>query len=685
MIGINNHNKISFNNQKVLLVCLFLAVATLAVFWQVKNHEFLNFDDRAFVTDIPQVQAGLTLDGAIWSFKTLAANYWQPATWLSHMLDFEVYGLNPAGHHWTSVLFHIANTLLLFFLLKRMTGALWKSAFVALLFALHPLHVESVAWIAERKDVLCAFFWLLCMGAYCRYAERPGFGRYLFVLLFFVLGLMSKPMVVTLPFVLLLTDYWPLGRLQMGQKCREGGAKIHKTSVFHLVLEKVPLFILTVIVSAAAFITQQKGGALASLGLSFHVANALVSYLKYIGKMFFPVQLAIYYPYPKMLSSLLIGKAIGALLLLVCLTVAFIRLGRRFPYLVVGWLWFLGTLIPVIGLVKVGNFAMADRYTYIPLVGLFIIAAWGLPQLVARLSFKKVWLTPLVILLIVVLMALTQQQVSYWKNSITLFEHALEVTSDNYMAHNGLGVALKNDGRPNEAISHYLKAIRIKPDFEEAHNNLGFVLLRKKENQRAIKHFLKALKIKPDYAAAHSNLGVALEKEGRIDEAISHFSKALGIQPDPASYNNLGFALFGKGDVKGAVDNYLKALSIRPDYVDARYNLGIALEQKGRTNEAGVQYLKVLSIQPDYIGAHNNLGVLLVKKGHLDQAIGHYQEALRLAPQAEDVHNNLGIALFFKGDVKRAIYHFQKALRINPDNVHAKRNLEMALTSQNKG
>ncbi|MBW2569478.1 MAG: glycosyltransferase family 39 protein [Deltaproteobacteria bacterium] len=365
----NNFFKIRHNE---IIICLFLIITTLAVYWQVTNHEFLNYDDDIYITKNHHVQAGLNLESAIWSFTsgTMVSNYWHPLTWLSHMLDFQLYGMNAGGHHMTSLLFHITNTLLLFFIFRRMTGNIWQSGCVAALFALHPLHVESVAWVAERKDVLSTFFWLLTMLAYCRYVEKPVLIRYFIVLLFFVLGLMSKPMLVTLPFVLLLMDYWPLGRIQLGQAIKEGNVKSQKTSFFHLVGEKIPFFLLTAVASVAAYITQQKGGALTCMDLmllKIQIANALVSYVSYIGKMLWPGKLAVFYPHP---GTLPIWESVVAGLLLISITAFVVIPRRRFPYLFVGWFWFIGTLVPVIGLVKVGSFAMADRYTYVPLIGL---------------------------------------------------------------------------------------------------------------------------------------------------------------------------------------------------------------------------------------------------------------------------------------------------------------------------
>ncbi|MBL7207805.1 MAG: glycosyltransferase family 39 protein, partial [Desulfobacterales bacterium] len=423
---INNETQKSpfFTLRREGVVCLFLALTVLAVYWQVGNHEFVNYDDKDYITENQHVQAGLTLKSIAWAFTSTHAGNWHPLTWLSHMLDCQIYGLNPCGHHFTSVFFHILNSILLFLVFKRMTGAFWKSAFVAALFALHPLHVESVAWAAERKDVLSAFFWMLTMGSYIRYVERPGTNRYLLVLLFFALGLMAKPMLITLPFVLLLLDYWPLGRFHVRKpeaaqpseekpqkdtksKKRKSRKRLAKNAVqakkttgsdyqwslaLSLLWEKIPLFVLAAASSVVTFFVQQSGGAVRSLDalpLFVRISNALVSYISYIVKMILPHNMAILYPHPKDFS---IWQVAGACLLLACISFIAIRSMKRYPYFAVGWLWYLGTLVPVIGLVQVGLQSMADRYTYIPLTGIFIIIAWGISDLAAKWCYKKEWL-----------------------------------------------------------------------------------------------------------------------------------------------------------------------------------------------------------------------------------------------------------------------------------------------------
>ena len=535
--------KTCFNIRPDILICLFLVIITLSSYWQVRDFAFNNYDDEAYVTKNQHVRRGLTFEGIIWAFSASHSANWHPLTWLSHMLDVQLYRMNPGQHHMTNLLFHLMNTLLLFLVFRRMTGHLWRSGFVAALFALHPLHVESVAWVAERKDVLCAFFWMLTVWSYIRYVERPGVYRYLVILLFFILGLMSKPMIVTLPFVLLLLDYWPLGRLRY-PKSIDSIPIYSNPSIFHLVWEKIPLFILSTASSVVTLLVQQSGGTLGSLGvysLSVRIANALASYVSYLVKMMWPFHLAILYPHPGMLPF---WKVAGASLLLVSIFLMALWVMRPYPWFIVGWLWYMGTLVPVIGIVQVGFQGMADRYTYVPLIGIFIIIVWGVSELVAGWRYKKIVFGTIGGASLLILMATTWVQAGYWKNSITLFERALEVTSNNYVAYNNLGNALAARGKMFEAIGYYSEALRINPDFKEAHNNLGIAFAMLGRIDEAIGHSLEALRINPDFEEAHNNLGIALINKGKIEEAIFHFREALRIRPDYAHANqNLKNAL----------------------------------------------------------------------------------------------------------------------------------------------
>ena len=516
------------NRYWVILFYLALAFATAAAFWQVRNCDFVNYDDPAYVTKNQHVQQGLTLDGIRWAFTAKCCGNWHPLTMVSHMLDCQLFGAdNPGWHHLHNLLLHIVNTLLLFAVLRQMTGALWRSAFVAAAFALHPLHVESVAWISERKDVLSTLFWILTMAAYLRYVKRTGAGWYMLTLLVFALGLMSKPMLVTLPFVLLLLDYWPLGRFSGDDNV------LRWKTAWPLIREKIPFFALSAISSIVTFVVQQSSGAvqpIAVLRPTIRVVVAVVSYAEYINKLLWPSRLAVFYP----LGTMSVGQFVMAVLLLVGVSVCVIRLAQQYKYLPVGWLWYLGTLVPVIGLVQVGGQSMADRYSYVPFTGLFIIIAWGVPDMLAQWRYRKIAVGASAIMVLSLWSVCTVLQVRHWRNNVMLFEQAIEVTEGNYIAHNQLGNRLQAEGKLDEAISHYREAIRIKPKYARAHYNLGCALFRLDGLDEAISCYNKALELKPDYAEAENNLGALLAKQRRFHEAIGHFRQALQIKPDYA-------------------------------------------------------------------------------------------------------------------------------------------------------
>lgn len=557
---------------------LLLAAAVLAALWPVLGNGFLAYDDDRYVTDNPKVQAGLTAPGVAWAFGSLHAANWHPVTWISHMLDTELYGDRPAGHHLTSLLLHAANTVLLFLLLDRMTGLAWRSAIVAALFGLHPLHVESVAWIAERKDMLSTFFWLLAIAAYLGHVRRPRASRYGLVVLLVALALASKPMPVTAPFTLLLLDYWPLGRLGPAD-----ARAAPRRRFLWLVVEKLPLLGLSVASSVVTLLAQRAGGALAAvdaLPLSSRVANAAVAYAAYLGKTLWPARLAVHYPHA--LGDLPGWKVAAAVALLGALTLLVFRERRRRPYLPFGWLWYVGTLVPVIGLVQVGSQAMADRYTYVPLIGIFVIVAWGSADLLEwvprRASRQRRaaagtasdgrapagsdrgaerapgLLAGLAIVLTLVLLATgSWVQARRWSDTVTLFEYALAAAGPSAKAHNVFGQALGAQGRPQEAIEHYRRALALNPRFAMARNNLGGALSVLGRTDEAIREYEEAIRIVPAYPEAHNNLGTALAASGRTREAIEHFTLALAARPDYGkAHANLAAALYSTGDYTGA-------------------------------------------------------------------------------------------------------------------------------------
>ena len=542
-----------------LLICLCLAAVTLAVFWNVQFHYFILYDDLPYIVLNRHIQSGLSGGSIFWAVTTMEMSNWHPLTWLSLMLDYDLFRLNPAGYHWTNLLIHIAGTILLFSVLRRMTEDIWKSAFVAVLFAIHPLHVESVAWVSERKDVLSAFFWFLTMGAYVRYTERPGAGNYLLVIAAFSLGLSAKPMLVTLPFVLILLDIWPLRRLPVpftrSNQTLPDDVRVRGVTWLHALREKLPFFFLAALSSVVTYLAQMNWKAIPSLEalpLETRMANALIAYVQYIVKMFWPVDLAFFYPYAASRSLWMVS---GAVLLLAGMTILTMRVVERRPYLAVGWLWYLGTLVPVIGIVQIGSQSMADRYTYIPLIGLFIMIAWGVPALMAKWRFRKLLLSGVSVALLSVLAVCSWQQVQHWKNSVTLFERALTVTARNYLAHNNLGVALFYEGRMEEAISQYAASLRIKPNLADARNNIGVALAAQGKYDEAIRHYREALRIRPDDAGTHNNIGVALAAQGNVDAALGHYTQALRIRPDHEKARaNLAAVLAGREEQRKTAD-----------------------------------------------------------------------------------------------------------------------------------
>ena len=595
----------------VLSIYFALTVSALLVFWQVRNFDFIGYDDNNYVYENPHVLNGLTFDNIIWAFTTGHAANWHPLTWLSLMLDCQLFGPSPAGFHLTNLFFHIANTLLLFLVLKQLTNAIWQSAFVAALFALHPLHVESVVWVAERKDVLSTFFWLLAMLAYVRYVRQPNAARYLLVLLIFALGLMAKPMLVTLPFVLLLLDYWPFQR------------KISR----RLLAEKIPFFALSVISSVITFLVQRSSGAVSdidTLSLNNRIANALLSYAEYMGKMLWPINLAAFYPFNPAASFPFWQTAACALLLL-GISVFVVYLGRNQRYLFLGWFWFVVTLVPVIGIVQVGRQAYADRYTYIPYIGLFIMLAWSLPQLLSKWPQRKIALGLSMIIVLTTLGICAYRQTSHWKNSFTLFSHAIEVTQNNYIACNNLGAAYDDIGRWPEAIKSYNQAIIFNPNYLIAYNNIGNVYTKLGRYTEAIEVYKNAIRIKPDYAEAHYNLGIAYGNLGRNTEAIEAYKNAIRIRPNYAeAHFGLGFTYYKLGRYQESIKACKQAIKIKPDYAEAHNNLGVTYGKLGRLPEAIEAFKQAIKLKPDYIEAHKNLGVAYLVIGDKNSAMAEY-------------------------------------------------------------
>ncbi|MGA2781880.1 MAG: tetratricopeptide repeat protein [Smithella sp.] len=587
-----------------VLICLALAILTVIIFWQLKDCGFINFDDNAYIYENTYVQSGLngsSIGQAFSSELVKIGGFWHPVTWLSLMLDYQIFGLNPSGYHLINLFFHVMNTVLLFLILHRMTKKLWPSAFVAALFAIHPLHVESVAWIAERKDVLSTFFWMLTMGAYSYYVEHPGLRRYFFVLLFFILGLMAKPMLVTLPFVLLLLDYWPLHRFQEIKQDHKVQAELFEKEtvevkkpadpeykwslIYPLLWEKVPLFVLAILSSILAYITVQKVGVVHSeaFPLSVRIGNAFVSYIAYIGKMIWPSNLAVFYPHPMLL--LVPWRVLGSVFLLIAITLLVIWKAKQFPYLATGWLWYAGTLVPVIGIVQVGSFAMADRYTYIPLIGLFIIVAWGVPELLKRWKQRKEILLALGALIILGLSIKTWTQTGYWQNSITLYDHTLKVTDNNWLAYYNRGVTYDKLDNHRQAIEDFSRAIEIYPGFADPYYNRGIVYAGLGNYRQAMEDFSRVIEIKPSFARAYTNRGNAYQELGNYRQAMEDFSRVIEIKPgDADAYYNRGFTYEKLGQHQRAIEDFNETIRLKPDNAGAYCKRGIAHGIIGNNN-----------------------------------------------------------------------------------------------------
>ena len=643
------------------LIYLGLGLITLGLYLPALHCGFVEYDDQQYVTDNPRVQAGLTWNGLVWAFGFHAGN-WHPLAWLSHMLDCQIYAARAWGHHLTSVLLHVASTLLLFSVLNRMTNAMWRSAAVAALFAWHPLHVESVAWVSERKDVLCAFFWMLTLGCYVRYAERPSAGRYVFTFGAFALCLLSKPMAVTLPFVLLLLDYWPLGRVT--------GDRRRVADIRRLILEKIP-FLLLAVVGCGLTLQAQQIAIVSTAGLTMaqRLAHTLVAYNHYFFAMFFPHSLAVYYPYVLNLDPETVVFS-GSVVVLITL-LAMINLRRR-PWVATGWLWYLGTLVPVIGLVQVGDQAWADRYTYLPLIGLFLPLVWFANEIIK----SRIVLQGLAVIIGMALLATTSVQLSYWKNTWTLFDHANKVTHDNYMAvtvlasqlaqqgkldeamelyhkalsykptfpeaHFFLGNAFDQAGRPDEAVMEYEKALWFKPTQEQTHIFLGIVLGKQKKYEEAITNYQAALVLNPDSAVAENNLARIFHTQGRFDEAIQHYSAALKINPKLAlGHNNLGILLLEKGSLAAGTVQLREALRLNPTNAETQFNLALALNQQQQWNEAAGLFQKTADLHRADLKAHYEYGVALAHLKKTRQAMSEYAAALLIQPDFPDALDGL--------------------------------------------
>lgn len=658
-----------------------LILITLTAFWGVMDLEFVNFDDHLYVQDNPHLQLGLSLDGLRWAFTSPEYYNWIPVTLVTYLVDYEVGGTGARTFHVTNLLVHTANVLLLYWVLRRLTRTQWPCAFAAALFAVHPLHVESVAWVAERKDVVSAFFWFLTMLAYLRWRERACPRRYILVCLAFAAGLMAKPMLVTLPCVLILLDYWPLQRLSAAG----GTGRALPRQGWQLLREKVPLFVLAAGFCVVTWLLQGHAGptdAIADYPLRVRIANACLAYAAYIGKALWPARLAVFYPHPGDALPLPMMRVAGTVALVLGLTLAAISVRRRHPYMLVGWLWYIGALIPVIGLIQVGEQGMADRYTYIPLVGLSIALAWGLQALVARWRPGRSLVAVAVAVLLAAWIGLTWRQVGYWQDSVTLWQHTLAVTSNNTRAHYNLGCALLDEERYADARAQFGHALRLNPRHAKATNNIGAVLMAEDRFGEAVNLFEAALEIQPDLPEAHVNLGHARLRQGKPEAAIGCLAQALRLDPENVdAHIEMAHALTKLGQTAEANQYFAKALRLRPGDADVHYRLGSILLNHGQPAEAVARLAEAARLDPNHVKARVDLGVALGAQQRYDEAVTHLNHALELEPDNVDALYNLGAAFVAQGRTDEARRQFTKLLAIRPDDEAAKQALS-ALSRQ---
>ena len=653
---------------RVIVICLALALIAAIAFSKVYQFDFVNYDDDRYVFQNTQVSTGLTAENIAWAFKSMHAGNWHPLTWISLMADAQLFHLNAGGYHIVNLLFHILNAVLVFVVLRLMTGGLWRSAAVAALFALHPLHVESVAWVSERKDVLSTFFMLLTLWAYSRYARAPGYRTYLPTFLFFALGLMAKPMLVTLPFILLLLDYWPLGRFALGkgEELPKGVKRpVHpvRRNLGRLIYEKLPLFGLSAgSIVLTIFAQKQEIMAMHYLPVALRIENALVACCGYLAKMFLPVSLAVLYPHPEFIAA---WKIIGAASILIAVTVLAIWMLRRHPWFLIGWLWYLGALIPVIGIVQVGVQSMADRYTYIPFIGVFIAIVWLVSELAERVRYGRIVAATLFVVILGVLFAATWIQLDYWRNSQTLFSRALSVTADNYVAHSNMGALFARKGNLQDAGLHYREALRIQPGDLEANYNLANLLLREGKFGEALPYYEKAIRVRPDFAPAHNNMGIALGQSGNLQKALEQFREAVRLDPGyEEALNNLKIAEAKQESPKEIAS--AGASSAKANVVKGEVDAGIALVKKGDLAGAIGHFRAAVKDDPNYYEANVHLGLALAHQQKTEEAIPYFRKAIEIQPKQPEVYNSLGVALASTGKVDEAVVQLKKAIRIDP-------------------
>lgn len=693
-------SKENFNGYTIpIVICVFLVSLVGAVFGQTVRFDFINYDDDRYIYQNPTVVRGLDPEKIVYTFIHFGGREeWLPITEISHMVDWQFYGPHAGGHHLTNVLLHAATAIFLFLTLWKMTDAMWRSAFVSAVFAIHPLRVESVAWVTERKDVLSGLFFVLTLWMWVRYVRttagrpeareeaKPIFdpdqwnADYYLALAFFALGIMSKGIVVTIPFLLLLLDYWPLNRLPP--------SGINFGSQFRiwagLILEKAPFFLLSFAGCVATIIAQPHVVSVVhGLSYTWRFGNASMAYVDYLGHMVYPAGLALLYGRPpEHLPIFRVGCALG---ILIGASLGALVARRRDPYLFVGWFWYLGVFVPVIDTLQAGDQSRADRYTYLPQIGLYILIAWGVAELWKFFRFRQAVLATGTALVVVLLSVEAYAQTTYWKNSVTLWTHTLAHTPRSYIDHCNLGIALADEGKQNEAVEQFNQALEINTNDAKSINNLGKVLTSEGKLDEAIQDFHRSLQLDSDDPAALDNLAVALAAQGKQQEAFQDFDKATRLNPNDAEiYYNLGNTLTVGGDLDGAVENYEQALQINPDFAEAHCNLGLVLVKQGNLDEAVNQYEQAIQIKPHYLGTLNNLGGVLLAQGDLPGAAQYYEQALQLESTNLNTLNNLGVVYARQKNFTEAIQSFREALQIKPDDAATHNNLGIALMGEGK-
>ena len=666
-----------FNSTPIVLLSVLLCCATIVVYWPLKNNDFINLDDNLYITENEIVKQGVSAEGIRWAFQFNDKGYWQPLTWLSHMLDCELFGLNPGGHHFSSLMIHLGNTLLLFWILNRVTSCVYRSALVAALFALHPLNVESVAWVGQRKNVLNTFFWFATIFFYTCYVRKRDIRFYGGMLTCFVLGLMAKPMAVTLPFLLLLLDFWPLRRLEIGSLKMSSrllpgqpeASSLNQPSRSIIFIEKLPLLVLSLGSILLSIFSLRQMQILISdslVPIKLRLANALISYISYIKKLFWPHELAIFYPFSEFLA---LWPVLGAVTLMAVISLLSIVVIRRRPYFFVGWFWYVGTLLPVIGLVQTGLWpAMADRWTYVPAIGLFMAIVWFFADFCRKFNVYRLAFMALFAVVLLGLSAQTRNYLAHWTDSTTLFKHTLQVTGNNAVAYYSLGDELVKQGKLGQAIEHYRSALRLKPQYSRVHNNLGVALAQQGETDQAVTHFQSALEINPNYADAHNNMGAALRDQGQMRRASNHFLQAIRLDPRHAnSHNNLGILLMRQAKYQTAEIYFKKAIAIKPNFDDAHENLKKTSAELEKFKNAVDRLIEEQNRQPENYEICLKLADLYEKYGALNAAANQCQRALSSRPGFLPALERLAILYARLGKYENAIGVFNDMLAINPD------------------